>query len=184
MSSIRFALLSLLAREPLSGYDMKQQLDGRINIFYKINNNQLYPNLSKLRDEGLIELQSYEKASYRPARKVYKITEEGIEKLKLWVMEPSAPGAWDEFLLKQYSGWLVDPEVMLPQVEEKRKEHEKRLEEYKDKIDTLKKQHSPLTSNEPFFSSIAVLEMGIGFERSSVEWCEKIIGWLKENKMS
>lgn len=83
MGSIRYALLSLLAREPLSGYDMKQQLDGRFNIFNEINNNQLYPNHSKLREEALIELKSYEKASYRPARKVYKISETGIEKLKL-----------------------------------------------------------------------------------------------------
>lgn len=183
MSSIRYVLLSLLAREPLSGYDMKQQLDGRINIFYKINNNQLYPNLSKLNEEGFIELQSYEKASYRPARKVYKITETGIEKLKEWVVEPSAPGAWDEFLLKQYSSWLVEPEVMLPLVEEKKKEHEKRLKEYKDKVLTFKKQHGSLTSDDPLFSSIAVIEMGIGFERSSVAWCDKIIVWLKENKI-
>ncbi|SFL16582.1 DNA-binding transcriptional regulator, PadR family [Paenibacillus sp. 1_12] len=183
MSTIQYVLLTLLAREPLSGYDMKQQMDGRIHIFYKINNNQLYPVLSKLEAEGLVQLQSFERESYRPARKVYEITEAGIEKLKAWVIEPSEPGAWDEFLLKQYSAWLVDPDTMIKLLKEKKLEHQNRLQDYIQKVDGFREQYGRLTSEHPIFSTIAVVEMGIGFERSYMEWCDKMIGWLQGNQI-
>jgi DNA-binding PadR family transcriptional regulator len=182
MSTVQYVLLSLLAREPLSGYDMKQQINGRINFFYKINNNQLYPVLSKLEAEGFIQLQSHERESYRPARKVYNITEKGIESLRAWVIEPSEPGAWDEFLLKQYSSWLVEAEVMIKLLKEKRIEHAARLEDYKEKVAGFREQHGRIASNHPLFSTIAVVEMGIGFERGYVEWIDKMIGWLGENQ--
>lgn len=35
MSSIRYAMLTLLAREPLSGYDIKQQMNNRMGLFGK-----------------------------------------------------------------------------------------------------------------------------------------------------
>ncbi|UJF33397.1 PadR family transcriptional regulator [Paenibacillus hexagrammi] len=109
MNTIQYVMLSLLAREPLSGYDIKQQMNGRISPFYKINNNQLYPVLAKLETEGLVELHAHERESYRPAKKIYKITDAGLEKLKEWVVEPSEPESFQmEFLLKQYSSWLVD----------------------------------------------------------------------------
>ncbi|GJM72652.1 hypothetical protein HMSSN036_48680 [Paenibacillus macerans] len=183
MSSIKFVLLSLLAREPLSGYDIKQQMKDRINFFYKINNNQLYPLLSKLETEGLVQLQSHERESYRPARKVYKITDQGIKHLKEWVMEPSEPGNWDEFLLKQYNSWLIAPEVLIPHLKKKKAEHEQRVELYTGKIASIREQNQELTSDHPLFSSIAIIEMGISFEKSCSEWCDKMIGWLKSNQI-
>lgn len=63
---------------------------------------------------------------------------------------------------------------MLPLVEVKKREHEKRLKEYKDKVLAFKKQHGLLTSDNPMFSAIVVIEMGIGFEPSSMEWCNKV----------
>ncbi|MFH5182677.1 PadR family transcriptional regulator [Paenibacillus sp. TAB 01] len=184
MSSIQYIMLSLLAREPLSGYDIKQQMNGRIDSFYKINNNQLYPVLAKLEGEGLVELQSHERESYRPARKVYKITDAGLERLKAWVIEPSEPEAVRmEFLLKQYSSWLIEPDILIPQLEAKKREHEQRLEVYETRVAGFREEHGPLTSRDPLFSTVAVIEMGAGFERSCIEWCDKMIGWLKADKI-
>ncbi|CAG7644343.1 hypothetical protein PAESOLCIP111_04672 [Paenibacillus solanacearum] len=183
MSSIQYVLLSLLAREPLSGYDMKQQINGRISFFYKISNNQLYPTLSKLETEEYIRLQSHERESYRPAKKIYTITDKGLDSLKAWVISPSEPGAWDEFLLKQYSSWLVEPEVMIAQLVERRKEHEARLEEYTVKAASLRGQEERIEAGHPLFSSIGVIEMGILFERGYADWCDKMIGWLRENRI-
>ncbi|AJY74806.1 PadR family transcriptional regulator [Paenibacillus beijingensis] len=183
MSSIQYALLSLLAREPLSGYDMKQQMNGRFTAFYKINNNQLYPSLAKMEGEGLIELLSHERESYRPARKVYKITEAGIESLKAWVAQPGKPGDWEEFLLKQYSSWLIEPEVLIPLLEENKRQHEEILAEYTARAAMLREQNGPLTSDNPLFSTVVVIEMGVGFERMSIEWCDNMIRWVKENRI-
>lgn len=91
MSSIRYALLSLLAREPLSGYDIKQHMNNRLGPFWKVGSNQVYPELAKMEKEGLVKLQGVEQHAYRPARKVYEITEAGREALIQWTIEP---GNW------------------------------------------------------------------------------------------
>lgn len=183
-STIQYILLSLLAREPLSGYDIKQQINGRIDSFYKINNNQLYPVLAKLEGEGLVELQSHERESYRPARKVYKITEAGTERLKAWVKEPSEPETVRmEFLLKHYSSWLIEPELLLPQLEAKLQEHRERLAMYEERAAAFRQEHGPLTSGNPLFSTVAVIEMGAEFERACIAWCSNMMEWLKEDRI-
>lgn len=183
LSSIKYAFLSLLAREPLSGYDIKQQMNDRVSFFYKINNNQLYPTLAKLEEEGLVQLQSLEKESYRPARKVFQITEAGIESLKAWVVEPGDIRAWDDFMLKQYNSWLMEPETMIALLENKKQEHEAQLEEYRSKIAGFREQQEWYSSAHPLFSSIAVIEMGINVEQGYVQWCSQMIEHLEENKI-
>jgi PadR family transcriptional regulator AphA len=183
MSSLPYAFLSLLARQPLSGYDIKQQMNSRLGPFWNINNNQLYPILSQLEAEGLIELQSHEQISYRPARKVYAITEAGKERLREWVMEPSElTVVRDEFLLKFYNSWFVDPDRMMTLVEEQKRQHEKRLAEYLEKVAELRERYPVVTSDHPIFSTLAVIEMGIAFERSYMAWCDQMIAWLKEGQ--
>lgn len=181
MSSIQYALLSLLAREPLSGYDMKQQMNNRIGPFWNINNNQLYPTLAKLEAEGLVELQSYEQQeSYRPARKVYAITEAGKEHVQKWVIKPSEMSTVkDEFMLKVYSSWLVDPESVIPLLEDHQRQHEERLAAYTAKVAEFREQNPDLSSEMPLFSTVAVVEMGIAYERSYTDWCKQLIARLK-----
>lgn len=183
MSTMKYAFLSLLAREPLSGYDIKQQLNGRVSFFYKLSNNQLYPVLTKLEEEGLIRMKSYEQESNRPARKVYQITEQGIESLKAWVAEPEDAGAWDDFMLKQYNSWLLAPETMIQLLENRQRMHEARLEGYISKIAGFRTEQEHFSSSHPLFSSIAVLEMGIQLERGYAEWCSRMLESYKQDKI-
>ncbi|WP_134683652.1 PadR family transcriptional regulator [Brevibacillus migulae] len=184
MSSVKHVLLSLLAREPLSGYEMKQQINNRIGFFYKINNNQLYPSLAKMEAESLIELQSFEQDSYRPPRKVYKITDKGLAELKAWILDPKDTEALsDGFILKQYSAWLIDPDLLIPILEERKREREALLQEYQEKAARFRELYGPIAYDSPWFSTVAVIERGVIFERGYIEWCEKMIGWLKQKHL-
>lgn len=173
MNNTQYMLLGLLAREDLSGYEMKQQINSRITPFYKINNNQLYPSLAKLEVAGLIELQAIEQVSYRPARKIYRITSAGIERLKAWVLELPEPGDWDIFLLKQYSAWLVEANQIIQLIKKTKEHHERILHDYVEKIAGMQERNP--AAKDPLFSSIAVIEMGIGFEKACIEWCDMMI---------
>ncbi len=55
MKKTRFVILGLLNEEPLSGYDMKKIIDIRMSFFWQESYGQIYPELAKLREEGLIE---------------------------------------------------------------------------------------------------------------------------------
>lgn len=176
MSSIRFALLTLLAREPLSGYDIKQQMNSRIGPFWKVGSNQVYPELSKLESEGLVKLHGVEQHTYRPARKLYEITDAGREALIEWTIEPGELGTVrDEFLLKVYNTWLVDPKKMIQRIEVIRKQHEEKLNTYLAKVEELTQMLDPTNKQDPIASSIPVVEFGVEYERLYIEWCDRLM---------
>ncbi len=180
MSSIRYALLSLLAREPLSGYDIKLQMNNRLGPFWKAGSNQVYPEMAKMEAEGLIELQAVEQNTYRPARKVYEITEAGRDELRKWTLEAGElEKVRDDFLLKVYNSWMVDPVTMSMRIEEIKKQHEERLAAYEEKIAELNRLVDHANGNDPLLSSISVVEFGVQYERLYIEWCDQLISKWK-----
>lgn len=176
MSSFRYAMLTLLAREPLSGYDIKQQMNTRMGPFWKAGSNQVYPELAKMEEEGLVKIQGLEQHSYRPTRKVYEIMDAGLDAVKQWTIDPTEPEIKrDEFLLKAYNSWLVEPDEMKARMAEKKKEHEARLKTYMDKLEELNGMLDSSNPRDPIASSISVVEFGIQYERMYIDWCEKFI---------
>ncbi|MFC5448911.1 PadR family transcriptional regulator [Paenibacillus aestuarii] len=176
MSSIRYALLTLLAREPLSGYDIKLQMNGRLGPFWKVGSNQVYPELSKMEAEGLVKLQGVEQLTYRPAKKLYEITPSGRDVLVQWTLEPAGvENVRDDFLLKAFNSWLIEPDQMKAQVEAIRKQHEERLAEYTAKIAELTPRVDPSNPHDPLASTISVVDFGVRYERLYLDWCDHLL---------
>ncbi|RNB90283.1 PadR family transcriptional regulator [Brevibacillus fluminis] len=182
MSAIRYVLLTLLVREPLSGYDIKQQMNSRIGPFWKVGSNQIYPTLSKLRADGYVKLQGVKLHEYRPARKLYEITEQGREALKQWTVESGGLGTIrDELLLKAYNLWLVDPAKMIVRVEEIKKQHEGILADYLAKVEELKPLRDSRLKMDPISSSVAVVEFGIQYEKLYIDWCNRLLAGMGDD---
>src|SRR5437660_6282472 len=107
MITLSYGLLGLLARKPLSGYDLAQQMKRRVGLMWSALPSQIYPELARLEKQGLVTHQVVEQPDYRPDKKVYEITEAGRQALRQWVTQPTPPTAIrDEFVLKAYSIWL------------------------------------------------------------------------------
>ncbi|NHN29064.1 PadR family transcriptional regulator [Paenibacillus agricola] len=175
MNTIQYALLSLLAREPLSGYDMKQQINLKINPFWKISNNQLYPVLGKLEKACFIQLKAIEQDGYRPARKIYEITDAGLEKLKEWIAAPSETDVIrDEFTVKLFNSWLLEPEKMINILADRKRQHEEKLLLYANKMKELAVRPEYGDIETPLFSTAAILNLRMGYERSYMEWCDNM----------
>lgn len=183
MSSIRYAILSLLARQPLSGYDIKQHMNNRLSPFWKVGSNQVYPELAKMENEGLVKLQGVEQTTYRPARKVYEITEAGRESLMKWTIQPMEleHSIRDDFLLKVYSSWLVKPDEMIKQIEEVKKQHEEKLAHYLKKVAEFTQLIGTASRENPLVSTLSVIDFGIRYERQYIEWCDQLINNLKKD---
>lgn len=81
----------------------------------------------------------------------------------------------DDFLLKVYNSWLVEPEKMIEQIEEIKRQHEERLAAYLEKVKELTQMLDPSNSKDPIASSISVVEFGIKYERLYIEWCDNLI---------
>ncbi len=95
------AALGLLAQQPGSGYDLLRQFDVSMANVWPATQSQLYGELNKLANAGLIEVSNVGPRG----RKEYRITGAGREELRRWVTNPQddpplrLPGLLRVFLL-------------------------------------------------------------------------------------
>lgn len=107
--SIEHAILGLLSVNPLSGYDIKKKFEGSAALYWSGNNNQIYTTLVKLHQQGLVSRETQiQEAS--PARKIYSLTEKGLEELRRWVFtNPEIPQVRNSFLIQLAWADLLTP---------------------------------------------------------------------------
>jgi DNA-binding PadR family transcriptional regulator len=179
MTTLGYAILGLLSREDLSGYDLTQRMAGRVGYFWSARHSQIYPELAKLEDGGYVTHSVVEQRE-RPDKKVYEITAEGLDALQEWVTRPPVPRPTrDELTLKTYSVWLADEENAVRLFREEELRHEEQLAHYEKLKDWMEGEwRENLTStSSPEFASYATLRRGISYEREYGEWCR----WMADS---
>ena len=173
MTTLGYAILGLLAQEALSGYDLTQRMRGRVGNFWSARHSQIYPELARLEENGHATHRVVEQQE-RPDKKVYEITPDGLETLKVWVTEPPSPRPTrEELVLKAYSIWLADPEKAARMFREEEFRHEEQLASYEETRAWMEGEWGedlarPETSR---FASYATLRRGIIYEKGYAEWC-------------
>jgi DNA-binding PadR family transcriptional regulator len=173
MTTLGYAILGLLSREDLSGYDLKQRMAGRVGYFWSARHSQIYPELARLEDGGYVTHSVVEQRE-RPDKKVYEITARGLEDLKEWVIRPPVPRPTrDELTLKTYSVWLADKEEAARLFREEQLRHEEQLVHYEELGAWMESGHGQelLSPDSPWFASYASLRRGIGYEKEYAGWC-------------
>jgi PadR family transcriptional regulator, regulatory protein AphA len=116
-SSTSEALLGLLTIEPMSGYDLGQMVKASIGHFWNESYGQIYPNLRRLADEGLVASKR-ERQKGKPDRHVYSITGKGREHLARWLAVPPQPEIpRNELLLKLFFGAQASTGSLIAYVE-------------------------------------------------------------------
>lgn len=81
--SLRYAILGFLSSTPSTGYDLGRAFSLGAGAYWEASTSQIYPELRRLEDEGLIEGKVSQ--SDRLNRCVYRLTRAGKEDLKRWV---------------------------------------------------------------------------------------------------
>jgi DNA-binding PadR family transcriptional regulator len=96
---LRHTLLGLLNEEPMHGYLLRKHAK-TYSWIYPMTNASIYPALHGLEGDGFITHSS--EIHRGRARKIYRITAEGREDLRSWLLEPvhNVPCLRDQMLLK------------------------------------------------------------------------------------
>jgi DNA-binding PadR family transcriptional regulator len=81
--SLRFALIGLLRERPASGYDLMRVFEKSLHQVWPATKSQVYAELAKLADAGLIEVT----AEGPRGRREYAPTEAGLTQLRHWLVE-------------------------------------------------------------------------------------------------
>lgn len=114
---IDMVILGLLSHEPMTGYDIKKQIDGTIRFFWKGSFGNIYPALAAMEKEGYVTRQETKNGGR--GRIEYSITVSGTEYLRSWL---SSQGAVNELkyetIMKVFFGGVAGKESSIRVVEE------------------------------------------------------------------
>jgi DNA-binding PadR family transcriptional regulator len=182
-STLGYGLLGLLARTPLSGYELAQQMKGTVRFFWHARHSQIYPELARLEAAGLVTHEVVPQHD-RPDKKVYSPTPAGMEALRRWVTAPTEPLAVrDELVLKAYSLWLADPASAVALFREHERLHRAQLARYEEFRQQFEQEYSSILdrADSPEWASYATLRRGLLYEREVAEWCAWVAGELERH---
>lgn len=175
MNSLSYGLLSLLSREPRSGYDLML----KIQPFWQAKHSQIYPLLSKLEAQGYVEHELIEQKD-KPDKKVYSITGQGIVALQSWLSQPTnEPALRDELLFKIYASYLCDRQTTIQLLEERIGICQKRMLRLEGLMREIPEQALELGAPDPItpdFSRYILIQRSIEVVKSEIEWCKWAIG--------
>jgi PadR family transcriptional regulator, regulatory protein AphA len=162
--ALRYALLGLLAGSPGTGYELKKRFTIELADAWFAETSQIYPELARLVDDGLISEIS------RGARgsRTYSITDAGLDDLVRWLRETEPNRASrNEALMRLFFLFLLDDEESAELFRKETAYHRRVLAGYEE----WRERHAKTNVFTERFNLI-VLEWGIRYEQAFIDWLE------------
>jgi DNA-binding PadR family transcriptional regulator len=175
-SSSKEVLLGLLAIQPMSGYDLGQNIRTSVGHFWNESYGQIYPNLKALAAKGFVS-SSTERQRGKPDRHIYSITAKGRQRLAEWLaVEPQPEVARNELLLKLFFGAQTSVPILIGFVERMAKREAMVLHQFKAIHDEI--------SNSRQYPGTPYWKMAARFGQIELEahqrWAEETLAELRK----
>lgn len=179
MNTLGYAILGLIDKEKLTGYDLTKIFSDSVADFWSAKQSQIYTELKKLVDENLIEYQVVIQGEILE-KKVYSITIRGKEELQSWMLgdEPSLPQHKDIFKLRLYFSENLPHENLLKKFENRQEKILSLLARYTLKI----KEYTPESIAPKYLGDYLLLKGAIASLKSQLEWIDESLTFLKDYK--
>ncbi len=155
-------ILGMVALGKRTGYDIKQLVDRSVRFFWAASYGQIYPELRRLEQQGLIVGRS--EPSGERARMVYELTDAGRRALENW-LAGDIDVLWelrDEGMLRLFFSDFTDREQRLRNLRAMREGQERKLEQLK----TLQADGGPVHTGPAM-----TLDLGLGMTQWLIDWC-------------
>jgi DNA-binding PadR family transcriptional regulator len=171
------AILACLTEHPMTGYELAKTFESSIGFFWKTDHQQIYRELSRLRDRGHIQGREVVQSG-KPNKLVYTLTAEGRAAFRHWAARPSTPPSIkDDLLVRLYALDSVDIAPLRTDLMARLEHHRDRYERF-ERI--LKKRFPQGTASPADMGKLLSLRLGLRHERMVTEWCEEAITALSD----
>jgi DNA-binding PadR family transcriptional regulator len=161
---VELVTLGFLMSGPKTGYRM-QSIAGRLMLNYNLSLNQVYPQLRKFEEAGLVRKETIIQTG-RPNKNVYALTEAGRDYFKKRITAPPKPFDYVlAFLLRVLFFRFLDPKIIIG--------------EFEKEISSLQEQLDDLLGMEETVNTAAD-ENGQFCYRTAVHLLRTMIGWYSE----
>lgn len=168
LSPTAYVILGMVSREPRSGYEIKALVDETTRFFWAASYGQIYPELKRLSDAGLVEGRDEPRGERR--RTVYEITADGEKELRAWLRRPPETFEMrEEGLLKLFFAGALPPGEagqILQAMARYRRQLTERLRAIEPKAEEKRDGADPYP--------LLVLHAGIEFNEWFADWCERM----------
>jgi DNA-binding PadR family transcriptional regulator len=175
MTNAELAIITLIAEQPRHGYEIEQVIEARgMREWTEVGFSSIYYLLKKLEKDGLIEARTEQAAGRGPARKVYHITQAGVDALRAAILEALAvPQArQSSFLLAIGNLPAVSPTEALAALRQCGDTLTTNMENLQAGWETQK----PL----PYFVD-ALFDYSVTMMQAEIAWVEKFIKQVEEH---
>jgi DNA-binding PadR family transcriptional regulator len=167
------AILACLTERPMTGYELAKTFDSSIGFFWKADHQQIYRELSKLRDRGYIQGREVVQSG-KPNKLIYTLTPEGRTALRHWAARPSTPPSIkDDLLVRLHALDSIDIEPMRADLMARLEHHRDRHTNY-ERI--LKKRFPEGTASGVLdLGNLLLLQLGARHEQLVADFCEEAL---------
>jgi DNA-binding PadR family transcriptional regulator len=161
--ALKYALLGALADHPRTGYELLKHFEQSLAYAWPASHSQIYPELARLRDAGLIE-----QADSGPrGSKTYALTDEGLTEIRRWLLETEPDRrVRSDAALRTFFLWLLETEEAINHIEREREYWSTQLAE----LDRIRE--APRGTNRKELTFGIALEGGIRSIETRLEWLE------------
>lgn len=157
-------ILGMLSAGPKSGYEIKSLVDRSTRFFWAASYGQIYPELRRLAEAGLVEGTDSPQGSRKKI--VYHLTAAGEAALHEWLAVP--PEVYEmrhEGMLKLFFADQLEPPERARRLRDMEDQH-------RAKVAALR-EIEPLASRYPESFKYLVLRFGIEFNEWVADWCDR-----------
>jgi DNA-binding PadR family transcriptional regulator len=164
-----YVILGLLALGAQSGYDIKQLADMSTRHFWATSYGQIYPELRRLTQAGLIKAEDASRGNRE--RTLYHLTAEGRKALHAWVADGTVQAVEirDEMLLKLFFADAMSGKETIKHLGAMRRRHQE--------VAAGLREHEPMVAAQPHRMKYEVLKFGVALH----EWCADWYGRLAKD---
>ena len=161
LTGVAPVVLGFLSRGPRTGYEIKAAVDRSTRFFWAASYGQIYPELRRLEEEGLVRGKSSPTGGRR--RNVYELTDAGAAALREWLREPGAAYELrDRGLLKLFFADNLTHDETLELLRSMRRERERILARLREVDAALPPRPRDMRG--------VVLEYGLEFHEWAIDW--------------
>lgn len=166
------SLLGFLHEGPTTGWDLVKTAEERIGNFWSLTKSQVYSELHKLANYGLVTVGERGRRESR----IFTINSVGRKLFKEWINQnPGREQIRFPLLLSVSFARFIQPNILHSILTAHQVTHQKQLDEYLTLNNLLEKYPQSKDGR-------MTLSFGIEYERMTLQWIKKVLNNLEEKK--
>jgi PadR family transcriptional regulator AphA len=170
LSKTSYVILGMLRQGATTGYEIKAKADISTRFFWAISYGQIYPELKRLEQAGLVEGEADESSGRQ--RRAYKITASGEQALHAWLTssDDMLSELRHEGVLRFFFASALDHAEQIELLASMRARHER----IRDELERIRPTAAQRAIDADDRFPLLTLETGIAYQDFFIDLCDRL----------